>query len=363
MFFADLGSAVTTPDGDSPNKRTITKFNEMMIIAYREFQIITSDMIKELRTSHQLKVAHGLDTYAKRGVIRNLNDTSKFSKDQLLIICDIFFGILFYEKKNGKKGDTMDLASFRMYLAKIAPWANVDRELEDQAARVGSENMKPIVGAHFLEKLFSHVFGAEKQIGLQNVVTGLGKLMFSDLSKTVELFFDIHDAGNKQSLTKEELIAFSETMLFLFRVEEGDTYLNAVSNFLRHIFALEGSGLIDKKVFTDAVLNDPVLSEYFAHSFPKSFSLKHTGDQVERTRVMPAKDLAENLLSGIKFNKAKRPPVPILRPLTSEANVINAAGDSKDAKQEAAGRSSRDEETDLLDEVDDLLREAEQTTL
>ncbi len=374
------------PEADSSTKRTITKFNELMIVAYREFQFITADLIKELRVSHQLKVAHGLDLYAKRGVIRNLDHTSKFSKDQLLIICDLFFGVLFYEKKSAKKSDMMDFISFRTMLGKIVPWANVEKDIEDQASRVGSENLKPIVGVHFLEKLFEQVFNGKDVISLQNVVLGLGKLIFSDLTYMIDLLFELHDVGKKGHWTKEEVIGFSETLLLLFRNEENDQYLGAVSGILQKAFMIDTEGAnytLSKAAYKEIILGSSLLTEYFGGYFQKTFALKQAGDQVERTRVMPANDLAENLLSGIKWSSRTK-KLPTAKSNASSVNGSPSLTSVKDASKvdqtgslehngnaanalgvselTSVSETHQDDHDALLQEVDDLLKEAAQTT-
>jgi hypothetical protein len=377
---------VPAPEADSSTKRTITKFNELMIVAYREFQFITADLIKELRVSHQLKVAHGLDLYAKRGVIRNLDHTSKFSKDQLLIICDLFFGVLFYEKKSAKKSDMMDFISFRTMLGKIVPWANVEKDIEDQASRVGSENLKPIVGVHFLEKLFEQVFNGKDVISLQNVVLGLGKLIFSDLTYMIDLLFELHDVGKKGHWTKEEVIGFSETLLLLFRNEENDQYLGAVSGILQKAFMIDTEGAnytLSKAAYKEIILGSSLLTEYFGGYFQKTFALKQAGDQVERTRVMPANDLAENLLSGIKWSSRTK-KLPTAKSNASSVNGSPSLTSVKDASKvdqtgslehngnaanalgvselTSVSETHQDDHDALLQEVDDLLKEAAQTT-
>ena len=55
-YFAELGDISTN---DPKSKQT--RFNELMLMAYREFSSVTMEVVTELRKSHYLKVAHGLD--------------------------------------------------------------------------------------------------------------------------------------------------------------------------------------------------------------------------------------------------------------------------------------------------------------
>ncbi|KAJ3086470.1 hypothetical protein HK102_013072 [Quaeritorhiza haematococci] len=230
--------------GKSGPKPTRTLFNELMLTAYREFQGVTHDMVVELRKTHQLKVIHGLDLYAKRSVVRNLAFTGKFTKDELLFMCDQYFSVLFYagNGKDGKKAgstgagtagagpgaregekarssDSMDMEQFKQFLGRIAPWANLSKDLEEQHSRLGGGAgatltpsgvspgpsgpgfsasgpfgsggslspggsleilaPKPIVGSSLLEKLFHKLFDRNHNgyVDLQDIVYGLHALV------------------------------------------------------------------------------------------------------------------------------------------------------------------------------------------
>ncbi|KAI8800689.1 rab-GTPase-TBC domain-containing protein [Cladochytrium replicatum] len=192
-YFANLGEVVRSPE-DPKNVRVTTKFNQLMLTAYREFQAVTHEMIIELRKSHQLKMIHGLDTYAKRSVIRNLSNTGKFSKDDLLFICDQFFTVQYYQRAGGAtapaNNDRMDMHAFKQFLGRIASWANTEKDEEEQASRLGSDTpSKPVVGHAFLDKLFEQ-FDRNKDgvVEFQDAVIGLGSIVHTDLMTLLKNF-------------------------------------------------------------------------------------------------------------------------------------------------------------------------------
>lgn len=49
------------------------------------------------------------------------------------------------------------------------------------------------------------------------------------------MFFDLHDTDKDGYLNRDELLEFSESLLWIFR-DKPDEYLNAVSTFLRNAF-------------------------------------------------------------------------------------------------------------------------------
>ncbi|RKO87204.1 rab-GTPase-TBC domain-containing protein, partial [Blyttiomyces helicus] len=305
-YFLTLGDVVQA--GDSKASRTITKFNQLILTAYREFQTVTHEMIVDLRKTHQLKVVHGLDTYAKRSVIRNLTSTAKFSKDELLFLCDQFFSVQFYKQKDAakKSSDRMDVRHFRTFLGRVAPWANVDKDVEEQQARLGPlAPPKPIVGSLFMEKLFSRVFdrNGDGVVDFQDIVTGMGTLIHADVMATLNTFFELHDGNSDGQLGREETIQLSESLLFLLRREEGDRYLGSVSGLLNRAFALNAEALaaafrISISTFRELVLGDEFLASYFETGFISTFVLHETKETVQTSALVGSREIMESLWAG-----------------------------------------------------------------
>ncbi|KAI8851589.1 hypothetical protein BC829DRAFT_386413 [Chytridium lagenaria] len=202
--FASLGDLIKSTD-PSASSRTITRFNQLMLTAYREFQV-----------SLRLKVVQGLDTYAKRSVIHG-SQTQK-----------------------NKNGDRMEFLHFAQYLGKLTRWADVSRDREDQQSRLGMDAaVKPVVGSALLNKLFT-LFDKNRDsfVDFSDIVKGFSQLIHTDFMTRITLFFDLHDSDKDGFLNKEELIQFSESLLFLLRREGGDKFLNSVSTILQRAFEL-----------------------------------------------------------------------------------------------------------------------------
>lgn len=101
----------------------------------------------------------------------------------------------------------------------------------------------------------------------QDIITGLDKIMFADdVMEAIQWFFEIHSEG-RDSLTKEEVLRLSESLLFceftftdyrekvhrtndhlstvvsaVFRNEPEDGYLGAVSELIGQSFLHGGEG-------------------------------------------------------------------------------------------------------------------------
>ncbi|KAL2918208.1 GTPase activating protein (GAP) [Polyrhizophydium stewartii] len=400
-YFGKLGDVL---QGSGENARPTTKFNQLMLTAYREFQNVTNDLIVDLRKTHQLKVIQSMDLYAKRSVVRSLTFTSKFTKDELLYLCDQFYTAQFYTTSAGKKqADRLDLPQFKQLLARIAPWASFDSEQDDQLARSGGEaSGKPVVGADFIDKLFAKVFdqNADGLVDLQDIVRGLGKMIHEGAAGALDVFMRAHDGDGDGKLSKEETIQVSETLLFLTRRLEGDSHLGSVSSFLNRAFAAaaaaaaasaseaESSGQTTQEAFslssatlTKVILADDFLETFFSETLQQTFVLQNSGTGVQqKIFAPPIQEISESLWSGgLKWatgrmaagRKAAGGAVAAGSGAAAQGDKAGQTDGAADAAASAAGGKggakmidASDDDADddgalLLEEVDSLLREAD----
>jgi TBC1 domain family member 8/9 len=97
-YFARLDESLH-PRSENPKLRAITKFQELMIVAFKEFAGITQNTISEQRAKHKDAVLDNIESFAKRTSIRNLGpDSKKLSTNDLGFLYDRFYGIL-YERQ------------------------------------------------------------------------------------------------------------------------------------------------------------------------------------------------------------------------------------------------------------------------
>lgn len=258
-YFASLDDSAF-PNSTNPKARALTKFSELMLVAFKEFDSVTPEQVAELRRNHQLKVVHNIGSFTKRSQIRNINQ-GKFSKDEMSVIYDRYYNALFYgrsqtrgsNKQESPRG--LDPATFISFLSSIARWAQMDEDQGDNDdtgsisgsphhRRRGSSSTtntarerRRIVGKHFVSRLFERF--DKNNTGLlsfQEVTTGLDNIIHGDLMTCMEFFFEMHDLNKDGTLSRDEILGMSESLLFIFRFDDGDAYLGAISNFIRNAF-------------------------------------------------------------------------------------------------------------------------------
>lgn len=78
-YFAGLEQPATS----APGTRPVQRFTYVLLCAYKEFQGVTSDLVADLRRSHQYRVVQARDIYSKRSHLHDLKDVGRFSKQQV----------------------------------------------------------------------------------------------------------------------------------------------------------------------------------------------------------------------------------------------------------------------------------------
>ena len=255
------------PNSDNEKLKAITKFQELMVTAFKEFSQITHGSISELRAKHIDGVKDGLATFAKRTSIRNLGpESKKLSPEDLSAIYDRFFGVLAdrqgradaaeAEKKKQEQQmvrpglrsqwsrdskdvlrsvpslQTMDYDAFREFLAQTAKWAVTDSP-SSPSKEITSPNLNQRKrGKHdhdvaklepadhdFMQRLYGRWDESEQAaLTLQNLVNGLARLRgTTDIMNSMSLFFDLFDDDRTGKVDREGILRMSEALLFLSR--------------------------------------------------------------------------------------------------------------------------------------------------
>ncbi|KAK4054839.1 hypothetical protein OIV83_000763 [Microbotryomycetes sp. JL201] len=279
-YFASLGESAN-PDSADPRSRQITKFQELFVVAFREFAHITDDTIASERKRFRAEVVVSIETFAKRSTIRNLKTTGRLNKDQLGLCYDHFQLACLRRKEETRRTalessgaikvprpapgpatvptvgdspreelkpeDKIDRAAFLLLMADIATWAR-DEKLVKNGFHEHIDRTP--VDHQLLDRLF-RLWDSSSKGGLtfQDLVTGLDGVLFNDLMSNIAWFFSVHDSDGDGYLTKDEVLQVSESLLasaawnareidgqYIFRNEPGDRYLGSVSNLLQNLF-------------------------------------------------------------------------------------------------------------------------------
>jgi Ca2+-binding EF-hand superfamily protein len=286
------------PKSENEKLRAITKFQELMVTAFKEFGQITHASIAELRAKHIENVREGLATFAKRTSLRNLGpESKKLSAEDLGAVYDRFYRVLSehrvrlqaaeYERKkqeqqkarpnmraynsassrrdeaepvrltSASSSQSMDYDTFREFLADTAKWAITDSP-GSPLKEAGKSPLSPIgrtksveswrkgpepANHEFMQRLFQKWDTSHQQaLSLQNIVNGLARLKgTTDIMNTMSFFFDLYDDSGTGKVDREGILRMSEALLFLSRRGfEGTLTPSASMNELTSSIDIEG---------------------------------------------------------------------------------------------------------------------------
>ncbi|KNE54335.1 hypothetical protein AMAG_17656 [Allomyces macrogynus ATCC 38327] len=371
-FFASLDDPIGT------GKATV--FDQLLFTALREFRMVSLDMIVEARKQHQLKVVHGIENYTKRSVIRNLKDPSKFKKPQLEWLWECYTKVQFYDGDAAASGqNTLDVAHFARFLGFVAPWARLAEH--ETAKMVAGTRDGGATGAHLVQLLFNAFdTNGDARVGFQDLVTGLGQVVFADLNARMEWFFRVHDTDKDGILSRDDLLRVSESLLFIFRAERAseDSHLAAVSNFLHMAFQMaDGAASDDGKsvasgennngasptaptdaiamslpAFRATILTDQVLEFLFDTGLVASLVLTAPArDTIEEKSILDslwsgskklAKTLKENVAEAQKRSAKMVKDMEERRAASRKASVLVKPDDENEEDDEDGGFSEAD---------------------
>ncbi|MCJ1267938.1 hypothetical protein MMC22_007824 [Lobaria immixta] len=269
------------PNSENEKYRSVTRFQELMVVAFKEFAAVTHNTIAEQRAKHKDAVLDGIESFAKRTSIRNLGpDSKRLSVDDLGFLYDRFYGILYEREqrmqmlreesdKRAKAGRTqaaqlvsgiatassveigrvglgpsptlMNYDGFREFLAGITRWAITDaptsahkdsmsekensiysgstgRSRSFSLSPWGAGNSEP-ADHDFMQRLYGRWNVEDKDgLSLQNVVSGLAHVKGTrDIMTSISYFFDLYDDDHDGKMDREGILRISEALLFLTR--------------------------------------------------------------------------------------------------------------------------------------------------
>ncbi|KIJ55489.1 hypothetical protein M422DRAFT_24063 [Sphaerobolus stellatus SS14] len=245
-YFASLGDSAH-PNSSDPRTRAVTRFQELLLVAFREFSVITEETIISERKRFRAEIIVGIELFSRRSAIRNLKTLGRFNKEQAGKVYDALYNAIYVEptpqlplppvipgEEPEKQETRIGLKTFRVFLSEITTWARdeliVSNGFQERIDREVAEH-------ELIDRLFYFWDTSQRgALSFQDIITGLDTIVFSDLMEAIEWFFTLHDKNKDGYLTKDEVLQVSESLLFIFRYEHGDAYLGAVSRFMTNAF-------------------------------------------------------------------------------------------------------------------------------
>lgn len=262
-YFRTLGDSAY-PESPDERRRQITRFQQLLVIAFREFGVITNELVEQQRKQFRQQIVQEIEGFARRSAIRNLQDYGHFTKAQVSLIYDHIVESIYrarnapvsltggekplsiQDPKQDMKEMRINFTTFRLFLSEMATWAR-DEYIVMNGLQERIERRVP--DEKFARRIFTYWDrDHNNSLSLQNIVTGLDEIMFldGDLAGTTEWFFRLH-ANGKDKLSKNDVLALSESLLFrtytllthtVFRNEPGDEHLSSISTMISQAFEL-----------------------------------------------------------------------------------------------------------------------------
>ncbi|KAI4166293.1 MAG: hypothetical protein LQ342_000183 [Letrouitia transgressa] len=283
------------PTSENEKYRSVTRFQELMVVAFKEFSGITQNTISEQRAKHKDAVLDNIESFAKRTSIRNLGpDSKRLSLDDLGFLYDRFYGLLYEQEQRihsmreesetrakagkvkateivtgiagnagvevgrvglGPSPASMNYDAFRELLAEITRWAIADTPLspgkgpmhEKDNGALSNNNRKRTVSPgrnkhaepadhDFMQRLYRSWSKDDKDgLSLQNVVSGLAQVKgTTDIMSSISYFFELYDDDRDGKVDREGILRVSEALLFLSRRGLDGLTPSPLSNGLDH---------------------------------------------------------------------------------------------------------------------------------
>ncbi|AQZ09845.1 MDR1 (YGR100W) [Zygosaccharomyces parabailii] len=229
MFIAILKNYFHTldksahPESVDVKYRQITKFQELLVTAFKEFSIITESMVTQHRNKYQNGILQNIETFVKKTQLRHMPRTFHLSDYQLSNIYDLFYqSIATHKIGMGTGSSNMDFPVFVRFLAKFCDWCKTG-ESDKNSSYVDQK-------VEFLKRLFNKWDSSKSgELTLNDVVYGLDKLVTNDLMASINYFFALYDEDNNSQLQREEVLQVSEGLLFLTDPWKTGKYVDALT--------------------------------------------------------------------------------------------------------------------------------------
>lgn len=147
-YFATLGDSAH-PESSDPRTRAITNFQELLLVSFREFSVITEETIGAERKRFRTEIVTGIESFSKRAAVRNLKSMGGLNKTQVGLVYDILFQAICdvppadvrpspddARDAAGRPETRIGLKTFRVFLSHIATWAR-DETIVSNGFNVG----------------------------------------------------------------------------------------------------------------------------------------------------------------------------------------------------------------------------------
>lgn len=194
-YFETLDHQIPTATG-----RSITKFQELMVIAFKEFgPVVTDQVIEEYRARHEREVRENIEQFAKRTQLRNLKKPHFLTRDEMGVVYDKFFSVVTESKPD------LSHTQFVTFMSGLVDWMQ-----PKYAERSELEKHS------FVHRLFT-LWDTESQnsLSLQNVMSGLDAMVNPDMMELINWFFGLWN--NTKITSQQDILEMADALLLIMR--------------------------------------------------------------------------------------------------------------------------------------------------
>lgn len=191
------------PSSSNPKYAQVTRFQELLVTAFKEFSVIGDDVIEKHRTKHRDSIFQNISTFVKRTELRNLPRTSNFSQDDLSLLYDRFYSIVQSQIAVGGGSLFMDFLAFTTFMTQICDWVE-----EHPGKDICDKQEK------FLKRLFDQ-WNDDKlgELSLAQLLVGLNNMVEPDLLSSISNFFSLYSVDD--NVDREGILTISEDLLYI----------------------------------------------------------------------------------------------------------------------------------------------------
>lgn len=191
------------PSAANPKYAQVTKFQELLVTAFKEFSVINDDAILKHRNKHRNTIFHNISSFVKRTELRSLPKTPNFSTDDISLIYDRFYSIVQSQITVGGGSSSMDFDAFKIFMTQVCDFIDEEPSPDNSAKQ-----------DKFLKRLFIKWDNSNcGEILLVDLVVGMHKLMDPDLLTSISNFFDLYSLDDR--VDREGILTISEDLLYI----------------------------------------------------------------------------------------------------------------------------------------------------
>ena len=198
--------------------------DELFECALQRFIFVDSDKIEEYRNRFRLQVVQKIEDSVKRNVVRDLQQGTLLSIEEVELIYDCIKRIQFFHQDND-----FNFKDFCQICYNLLPWRSGDRKRFNFFDEPVSQNEQEPTKTTLLHRLHTYCL-TDGQMSISKIVQMMDIVHKQNAREKVKLFYSVHCVD---VMTQDELMDAAESMVWMFRgTDQERIYLEAVSHFL-----------------------------------------------------------------------------------------------------------------------------------